>query len=94
MDQMDQNVGRKMATVGNVLVEWLNKSRSHKRGEKGERGRKDRKATNSLRIAYTACWTRHLYLNCAIFAGPMNRQAQRRGEKGGSRERGASERER
>lgn len=37
MDQMDQNVGRKMATVGYVLVEWLNKSRSHKRGEEGER---------------------------------------------------------
>lgn len=80
MDQMDQNVGRKMATVGYVLVEWLNKSRSHKWGSRGGTGRKeDRKATNSLRIAYTACWTRHLYLNCAIFAWPMNRQAQSAG---------------
>lgn len=36
MDQMDQNVGRKMATVGYVLVEWLNKSRSHKGGRRGK----------------------------------------------------------
>lgn len=36
MDQMDQNVGRKMATVSYVLVEWLNKSRSHKGGSRGK----------------------------------------------------------
>lgn len=40
MDQMDQNVGRKMATVSYVLVEWLNKSRSPKGGEKRGKGQK------------------------------------------------------
>lgn len=50
MDQMDQNVGRKMATVGYVLVEWLNKSRSHKWGSRGERAERRRERSQTVYV--------------------------------------------